>query len=126
IRVADAKVREAEAEGQRTRLKVAGDLASLHADLTAARLAEEQGLLRYERAKSLYLKKVIPEAELDLAHVTYQNLSAKRASLEAKLPFLLGRQPGSSTSSKDIDAIILKNWLSAGSDKGISDTEFLR
>src|ERR1700686_3062482 len=53
IAVADAKVREVEAEARRVRMKVAGDISLLHAEIEAAKAAEKEAQALYNQAEQL-------------------------------------------------------------------------
>ena len=91
IRVAEVKVREAQAERERTRLKVAADLGELLADIAAAKAAQREGSDRYLRAKVLYEKKALSKEDLNGALLTFEKLEAEWAAKKAKLPYLMGK-----------------------------------
>jgi hypothetical protein len=98
IRVAEAKAREVAAELDRVRLKVASDVAILHADIEAVKAALVKGHDQYERAKKLHEAKVISKEEYDAAKLAVEKMKAELASIQAKLPYLLGRQTGTANS----------------------------
>jgi multidrug resistance efflux pump len=91
IRVAEAKVRETQAERERTRLYVAGEVQSLLADINAAKNAEKEGYDRWVRAKTLYDKGALAIEELKGAELTRDKLANEAASKKAKLPYLVGK-----------------------------------
>ena len=93
VRAADAKVREAEADLHRIRIRVLNRVVSLQAEIAAARAATDEAKTRYERAKRLYETKVVALEELSSAEVTLQKFKAEQARLEAELPYLLGKLP---------------------------------
>jgi hypothetical protein len=128
IRVAEAKARESEAQLQRARMKVAADITILHAEIEAAKAGLEEGHDRYKRAISLYPKSMSKE-DFASATLTYLKLKTELASAEAKLPYLLGKQPASIHSRIEVwfkpdrwpDSIVLLNGANA-----VSPTELLR
>ncbi len=91
IRVAETKLRLAEAEAARARLKLISEIAGLQADIETAQAVAEEGKKRYDRAKLLFEKKVIPLEDFEAAFATYVKLKADLASHQTKLPYLLGR-----------------------------------
>jgi hypothetical protein len=95
IRVAEAKSREAAAELDRVRLKVASHVAILHADIKAAEASLAEGKSRYDRAMLLYKQNAIAVEEVESAKLTMLKLESELAAAKAKLPYLLGRQAGS-------------------------------
>ena len=112
IRVAETKLRLAEAEAARTRLKLISEITSLHADIDAAQASADEGKIRHDRAVQLYNNKSISAEQLDAALVTYVKLKADLASLQAKLPYLLGRNAagGNRMSSNIIDPYMSTSW----------------
>jgi hypothetical protein len=91
IRVAEAKVREAEAELSRTRLIVAQKVVKLYQDIAAQRAAVAETEQRFKTVERLYQAKGVSQAELDAAKQVVIQAKAKLEGLEAELPFLLGR-----------------------------------
>jgi hypothetical protein len=106
IRVAEAKLREIAAHLDRTRLRVAADVTILHAEIEAAKASVDEGLQRYLRAYKLWKKGQPVEEEFGTAKMTLLKLKAELASVQAKLPYLLGRQAGVAdiNNKKQIDA----------------------
>ena len=91
IKVAEAKLRLAEAELVRTRADLKHQIAIAHADFEAALAAEEEGLIRLKTAKFLFEKKCISREDYSSALVTYSNLKTNRIDYERRLNQLLGR-----------------------------------
>ena len=106
VRVAEAKVREAEAELNRTRMKVVSELSLLHAEIQAAQSGVDEAKSRYERAIKLHQHRAIAEEDLAAAKQTLQKVTAELDIKRAKLPYLLGKQTGGSASSALIDDLI--------------------
>ncbi|HZU38659.1 MAG TPA: TolC family protein [Gemmataceae bacterium] len=93
IRVAEAKVREAEANLNQTRLQVAQKAVQLHHDLESARAlvaatAESAAQLQQQSKMGTVPLSVASKAQADLIAA-----KAKLASLEAEVPYLMGTQP---------------------------------
>jgi hypothetical protein len=127
IRVAESKQRETEAELNRTRLKVIADLTILHADIDVAQANVKFATLRYERMKQLADTGTIEVKVLDEASSSLAKAKADLATLQARLPYLLGKTAGSSTTTAAlIDDLIKKKWLDAAKASDITDLEFLR
>jgi hypothetical protein len=94
IRVAEAKLQEASAELERSRLKVTQKVVAAYHGLQAQKAevaAAEAGLAR---AMQLFKTgaRAISKAELDAARQQLLLAKAKLAALEAELPYLLGKQ----------------------------------
>jgi hypothetical protein len=122
IRVADARLRAAEAEASRARMKLISELTALHADIEAAEAGVKEGEARYERAKKLYDQKVIPAEDLGTALLTFVKLKTELAGLKARLPYLLGRQSAEGNAKLSYyapsQALVIKS--------SISDEDFAR
>ena len=121
IRVAEAKVREGEADLARTRMRVVSELTLLQAEIDAATSGELEGRERWTRALQLYNKKppAIAAEELSVAKLTYDRLKNERLVKQAKLPYLLGKNVNRAISSAWV--VENKKWLAASTDE-----EFLR
>jgi hypothetical protein len=96
VRVAEAKARESAAQLDRTRLKVASDISAIHADIQAAQAALDYGKLRYDRMKYLGEKGVVEARVVDEAERAFIKAKRDLPSVEAKLPYLIGRPAGAS------------------------------
>jgi hypothetical protein len=126
IRVGEVKVREAEAELNRTRLKVISELTLVHADIMAAHAVVNEAEARFERAKRLVANKTMSLEEFEAVASALSRAKADLAAKTSKLPFLLGKQTAGSATSALVDELILKKWLGAGKIEAPSDEEFLR
>jgi hypothetical protein len=91
IRVAAAKVAEADAELNRTRLQVTQKVIALHHALLSQKAAVEYEQKKYERLKNLAEKGAVDSALLDEARQALTLAKAKLAELEAQLPAMLGK-----------------------------------
>lgn len=94
IRVAEAKLRVAEAEAERARIKLIAELTTLHADIEGAQASAEEAKKKYQRLELLYSRSAVAREDVDAALSSYVKRKAELASLQAKLPYLLGRQNG--------------------------------
>jgi hypothetical protein len=90
VRVAEAKVREAEAELQRVRVQVIQKMVKLQADLQAARqrVKEAEGSIRH--LEELVRKGYSPPHEVETARSNLQRAKGDLAALEAEVPYVLG------------------------------------
>jgi hypothetical protein len=103
IRVAAAKLAEAEAELNRVRLQVAQKVVAYHSALDLARSdlrAAEAALARLDRLGS----KLVSREELGAAQTAIINAKAKLAAVEAEAPYLVGKQPQPTWGWKKPDA----------------------
>jgi hypothetical protein len=125
IRVAEAKVREAEAELNRTRMKVVSELSLIHAEIQAAQAEVDEAKHRYDRAIILHQRGALANEELGGAKLTLQKVTAELDIKRAKLPYLLGKQTGGSAPSALIDELI-KRKFDVRKIEAPSDEEFLR
>jgi hypothetical protein len=91
LRVAEAKMREAEAELNRTRFQVTHNVVALRTKIDAARATKQEALNRLQRMQTLFDKHGAGQEELDGAKVTYERYRAEVAAFEAELPYLLGK-----------------------------------
>jgi hypothetical protein len=92
IRVAESKVREAEAELNRTRLQVTQKVLAFHhnheAQKAAVKVAEED----LGRVRKLQKSAVLSQEEVTQAENRLSQAKAKLAEIEAEMPYLLGQQ----------------------------------
>jgi hypothetical protein len=92
IRVAESKVREAEAELNRTRLQVTQKVLAFHhnheAQKAAVKVAEEElaGIRKFQQSKA------VSQAEVQLAEHRLSQAKAKLAEIDAEMPYLLGQE----------------------------------
>jgi hypothetical protein len=94
VRVAEAKVREAEAELNRTRLQMLQKVAKLHQEIALARQIVESESRQFEAAKELRKIGAASPEEMAKAELSAQRAKADLAKLETELPYLVGKQPG--------------------------------
>lgn len=114
VRAADANLRSAEAELDRTRLTVVQKIIAFREKWQTQRIAVrevELALAEEMKQKELADQGAIPSKRIEkiLASVTekLQLEQAKLAEMEAELPFLLGAQPGKAASQPDDKSITL-------------------
>jgi hypothetical protein len=91
IRVAVAKLAEADAELNRTRLLVTQKVIDLHHALLSQKAVVEYEQKRFERMKGLAAQKSISSEILDEAQQKLTIAKAKLAELEAQMPAVLGK-----------------------------------
>jgi hypothetical protein len=91
IRVAESKLREAEAELNRARLLVTQKVVTLNASLEAARAAVTVAEARVKRLQGM--RNVVGPEEIDAALATFQQAKADLAKLEAEAPYITGQPP---------------------------------
>src|SRR5262245_55933437 len=93
IRVAEAKVREAEAELNRTRLQVTQRVVTFRQDLESLRATVREAQARLDRLTQLEQKGrgVVAREEVRSAELTLMKYKAELAKAEAELPYLLGK-----------------------------------
>lgn len=95
IRVAVAKLAEAEAELNRTRVQVTQQVAMLHHAILSQKATVDHEQKRYERMKTLSKQGSIDLTLLDEGLLKLTAAKAKLAELEAQVPGLLGKSPQS-------------------------------
>jgi hypothetical protein len=92
IRVAESKVREAEAELNRTRLQVTQKVLAFHhtheAQKAAIKVAEEE----LARIRKFLQSKAVSQAEVQQAENRLSQAKAKLAEIDAEMPYLLGQE----------------------------------
>ena len=91
LRVAESKLREAEAELNRTRLQVLQKVARIHQEIALARAVVKDAETQLARINAL--GNAVAQAEKEQARFTLERTKAELAKYEAELPYLLGRQP---------------------------------
>jgi hypothetical protein len=125
IRVAEAKVRDAQAEFNRTRTKVVSDVTYLHAEIQAAQAMVDYAQRNLDRVSQLRKSNAVSEQVHDQAIANLQKAKVELALKQAKLPYLLGKQAGAT--AQHIDAAVVKKWLNIAKDKSVkTDEEYLR
>jgi hypothetical protein len=127
VRVAEAKVHEAEAQLARTRTLVAAEISALQAELKAVQVTVDGAMARYQRMKELAQLKSIDAKVVDESLLSLMKAEAELAVKQAKLPFLLGKPTQTRWKvTHIIDQSIHKAWEQNISDAKITDDEFIR
>src|SRR5262249_129713 len=91
VRVAEAKLREAEAELNRTRLQVTQKVVKLYQECKAQRSTLEEAEQRLKAAEKLLATGALPQRELDKSRAAVVQAKARLESLEAEIPFVVGK-----------------------------------
>lgn len=94
IRVAEAKLREADAELNRARMTVAQKVASLYHSLEIAKKTRDEAKIHYDDLLRLQRGAVVSAEEVRKARLAWELAINELAKLEAELPALLGKMPG--------------------------------
>jgi hypothetical protein len=100
IRVAEAKLREAEAELNRVRLQALQKLGSMHHSLEMQRAAVKGAEASLEQAESNRARGVNLLESTQQLQALLAKEKAKLAALETELPLLLGRPPQATSANK--------------------------
>src|SRR5262245_6488372 len=103
IRVAESKVREAEAELSRARLTVMQKVVKLHHEINAHKALVAQARRDLDRVLKLAAARAIAQEEIIQVQNALQVAQANLAKAEAELPFLLGKQPTFGVTDQPID-----------------------
>ncbi len=90
IRVAEAKVREAEAELNRVRLQVSQKITVLNAEIARTRKTYEEATIKAQTAERQFQTKSIALEDYRSAVLKRDKLQLDLTCLEAELPYLLG------------------------------------
>jgi len=93
IRVAESKVREAEAQMNKARMEVMQKVVKLYHEIAAHKALVEIARERFDRVKLLNNRGAIPQEEVSAAGQALQQAKANLAKAEAEMPFLTGSQP---------------------------------
>ncbi|HEY7327142.1 MAG TPA: hypothetical protein VH592_05870 [Gemmataceae bacterium] len=91
IRVAAAKLAEAEAKLNRTRVQVTQQVVTLYQSIVSQRALVEVSQKKYDRLTELVRRAAVDPVSLDEASATLTVAKAKLAELEAQMPGLLGK-----------------------------------
>jgi hypothetical protein len=102
IRVAEAKLREADAELSRIRLRVTQKVVTFQHDRENQKSVVEQAEARLKRLLKLG-QGLDSQEELDAARALLAQQKAKLAAIEAEMPYLLGKQPRRGVAAIDDD-----------------------
>lgn len=90
LRVSEAKLRLAEAEFARDRANLLANIRGAFAEVEVARVAEAEGMNRFQTAQTLLPDKISRD-EYGTIALTYYKLRKEVVVAEARLQFLLGR-----------------------------------
>lgn len=93
IRVAESKLREAEAELNRVRLQVSQKLVAQQREIAVSKAAIQQVEAEYARIRALIKTGAASREMLNSVEARLQQVKAELARLEADLPYLLGTPP---------------------------------
>jgi hypothetical protein len=96
IRVAETKLREAEAELNRIRLQVMQKVVAYQHDLDMAARTLDEAKQRFKTVETLRKSASVSADEFRLAAQAVARFEADKAKIEAELPYLLGKQPAHS------------------------------
>jgi hypothetical protein len=92
LRVAEAKLREADAELNRTRLQVMQKVVAFHHALESQKIRVKLAEADADRAKILAANRAVSAEDVNAVQKKLILAKAKLAEMEAELPYLLGRQ----------------------------------
>lgn len=126
IRVAESKVRETEAELNRTRMKVVSEVTFLHAEIQAAQAMVDYATKQHERMIQLKKAATISDEVYREAALALEKAKADLAAKQAKLPYLLGRSGNTSAVDGPLNEKVRAKLLEYSKDTKISDEEFAR
>src|SRR5262245_18065787 len=93
LKVAAAKLNEAEAVLHRTRLQVVQKVVTQHRAIEQAKSAVTLAEAQFARAKDLYAKGTVAAAEFAQARSALTQAKARLADAEAEMAFLMGKSP---------------------------------
>lgn len=111
IRVGEAKVREAEAELNRTRLQVTQKVIAFHKAWEGQKALVDLAEKEFKRFEDLHSEsKVVAQHVLDEQRLKLASAKTKLAEIEAEMPYLLGQQQHLAI-RRDLDVGM---WLDAG------------
>jgi hypothetical protein len=96
IHVAESKVREAEAELQRTRVATAQKVSTLHHSIVIAKKVRDEAQQRFITYRNLFARGggTTSEEEMRGAKLAWERAIYDVVKLEAEMPALLGKMPG--------------------------------
>lgn len=124
LRVAESKVREAEAELNRTRMKVVSDVTYLHAEIQAAQAMVDYAKKQYERSTQLRKSGALSEEDYRQAVLALEKAKSELATKRARLPYLVGKQLTAETLLEALSRSLLSD--AQASKPAATDEEWLR
>jgi hypothetical protein len=107
IQVSEAKLSEAAAELNRTRLQVTQKIAAFYHARETQRAQVAVAESSWKRMEDMWNKKVVTRELVESARQKLIIAKAKLAEMEAELPYLLGRQPSNKVQSSRAEALRL-------------------
>jgi hypothetical protein len=93
IRLAEAKLQEAQAELNKVRLQVAQKAVSLHHAWATQKAVVDHEQRKIARVRDLFAKRAIAREEVEAAEENLAIAKAKLAEIEAQMPYVMGEQP---------------------------------
>jgi hypothetical protein len=130
LRVADAKLREAEAELNRVRLQIVQKLVTLRNSIEAATSTVKEAQTRLQRTQRLAATNAVAPEEVQAAEAVLARYKAELASLEAELTYLIGKpvQEGGKDAARETQIAAGLRWLASQERKapGATDAEKFR
>jgi hypothetical protein len=118
VRVAEAKLREAEAELNRIRLHVSQKVITLLGEIGTQKKIVEEAEQRFSTQEKLRSREISSPEDLRGAQLTLEREKAKLAALEAEMPSLIGKLP-KILSASSADRSILGIKLDVGVDTSL-------
>jgi hypothetical protein len=106
IRVAAAKLAEADAELNRTRLQVTQKIVALHYAIDTQKKAVEHQERKVKRFQELAKRAAISAEDYAEVEQALTLAKAKLAELESQMPVLLGKAPGMTERDAKLDALL--------------------
>ncbi len=94
VRVAESKVREAEAELYRARVNVLNRVVMQRNEIAAAKFMADEATARYEREVKLSQRGAVAERDIRAARAAMMKFRADLATKEAELDLLIGKHQG--------------------------------
>ncbi|MFO0965842.1 MAG: hypothetical protein U0793_09705 [Gemmataceae bacterium] len=110
IRLAEAKLREAEAQFNKTRLEVLQKVVTAQQQIRIAEAALQEATRRLDRVRALHTSKAVSAEEVDTALAVVQRYKAELDLAKAALPALIGEQPAE-LRGKDSPEMIRRLYL---------------
>ncbi len=93
IQAAEVKLREAQAELNRVRLKTLSRIVALHQEIQALQAAKQDAENRFKRIQALRQNNAVSAEEVDVTQIALLKAKAELARVEAEMPYLLGKAP---------------------------------
>ena len=121
VRLAAAKLSEAEAELHRARLQVVQQVASAYQAIEAQKAAVDSAAAELDEVKAAVTAGAAPTPKVRAAEQKLIDAKAKLSDLESQLPYLLGQQPAG------VDAKLAALWVAGAADpSGSTYADYIR